>query len=161
MIETLLWIWPLSLACHRPPIILLLCVEPIVSHVTRISRSNHLHFFLENGSQSHNVSRLHQDDNERSIQQICRRIRFNCHDSEAAELRPTSHQSRSLATRSLQLNESSLGPLHKLRNARRWVGGLSPSVTRVLGYRFNNRYMVGGWVKNGRFWRYVIMQWPL
>ena len=20
--------------------------------------------------------------------------------------------------------------------------------------------MVGGWVKNGRFWRYVIMQWP-
>ena len=21
--------------------------------------------------------------------------------------------------------------------------------------------MVGGWVKNGRFWRYVIMQWPL
>ena len=25
----------------------------------------------------------------------------------------------------------------------------------------NNRYMVGGWVKNGRFWRYVIMQWPL
>ena len=41
------------------------------------------------------------------------------------------------------------------------MGGLSPSVTRVLGYRLIIVNMVGGWVKNGRFWRYVIMQWPL
>ena len=30
---------------------------------------------------------------------------------------------------------SMLGAIASLRNARRWVGGLSPSVTRVLGYR--------------------------